>query len=32
MFDNDIDDDSENTFEDYDSDIASDSKEDENGD
>ena len=32
MFDNDIDDDSENTFEDYGSDIASDSKEDENGD
>ena len=32
MFDNDIDDDSENTFDDYGSDIESDSKEDENGD
>ena len=32
MFDNDIDDDSENTFEDYGSDIESDSEEDKSGD
>ena len=32
MFDNDINDDSENAFEDYGSNIKSDSKEDENGD
>ena len=32
IFDNDINDDSENTFEDYGSDIDSDSKEDESGD
>ena len=32
IFDNDIDDDSENTFEDYGSDIESDSEEDESGD
>ena len=32
MFDNDIDDDSENTFEDYGSDVESNSKEEDNGD
>ena len=32
IFDNDIDDDSENTFEDYGSDIKSESEEDESGD
>ena len=32
MFDNDIDDDSENTFEDYGSDIENDSEEDKSGD
>ena len=32
MFDNDIDDDSENAFEDYGSDIENDSEEDKSGD